>query len=126
MLVSGREVPDHAEGCQFCESGRPGTLSDSKLSSSRPASRSGRQREGEEGIVKIDCRVRVRDLSSGVEATWKIIEGSALKEAGALSATSDVGKALLGRRVGEVATANTRKGRRQFEVLELVPSRPPP
>jgi transcription elongation factor GreA len=72
------------------------------------------------GVLDIGERVRVRDLENDEEIQYELVgtfEADPL--AGRISAASPVGRALLGRRRGEVAIVDAPKGRWRFKVLEI-------
>jgi len=65
-------------------------------------------------------RVWLRDLQKSVELEYKLVtteEADAAK--GLISTTSPIGKALLGRRVGEEIEVQTPAGIKEFELVRL-------
>ncbi len=65
-------------------------------------------------------RVWLRDLQKSVELEYKLVtteEADAAK--GLISTTSPIGKALLGRRVGEEIAVQTPAGIKEFELVRL-------
>src|SRR5581483_5121759 len=61
-----------------------------------------------DGEVDVGERVTVRDLSTGVTKQYRIVgSGEGNANEGAISHESPIGSALLGRRVGDVAKAET-------------------
>ncbi len=65
-------------------------------------------------------RVWLRDLQKSVELEYKLVtteEADAAK--GLISTTSPIGKALLGRRVGEEIEVQTPAGVKEFELVRL-------
>ena len=74
------------------------------------------------GVVDVGERVRLRDLDTGARVVYELVgslEGD--PEAGRISAESPLGRALIGRRKGEVALVEAPKGRLQFKILAIEP-----
>jgi transcription elongation factor GreA len=64
--------------------------------------------------------VLLRDLESGASLEYELVGTlEADPTAGRISAASPIGRALLGRRPGEVAVVEVPKGRRRFEILAV-------
>jgi len=71
--------------------------------------------------VGFGATVVVLDSSKNEELSYKLVtseESDVTK--GLISTTSPIGRALLGRRVGDIATVVTPNGKRELEVLKLV------
>jgi transcription elongation factor GreA len=65
-------------------------------------------------------RVWLRDLHNSAKVEYKLVtteEADASK--GLISTTSPIGKALLGRRVGEEVEVHTPAGKKEFEIVRL-------
>ncbi len=65
--------------------------------------------------------VTVRDLDTDEEVTWELVfadEGDAA--AGRISVSSPIGRALVGKEVGDEVVVRTPAGERTFEVVDLV------
>ena len=70
--------------------------------------------------ISIGCKVRILDVEFEEELEYKIVgstEANSLK--GKISNESPVGKALIGKKVGEVITVETQAGAFQYKVLEI-------
>jgi transcription elongation factor GreA len=70
--------------------------------------------------IAFGSRVRVFDNSKDAEIEYKLVtseEADVTK--GMISTTSPIGKALMGKKVGDTATVVTPNGRREMEVLNL-------
>lgn len=70
--------------------------------------------------INIGCKVKIRDIEFGEDVEYKIVgstEANSLK--GRISNESPVGKALIGRKVGEVVSVETQVGTLKYEVLEI-------
>ena len=70
--------------------------------------------------INIGCRVRILDLEFSEELEYKIVgstEANSLK--GKISNESPVGKALMGKKVGDVIEVETQAGMIQYKVLEI-------
>ena len=75
------------------------------------------------GSINIGCQVRILDIEFDEELVYKIVgstEANSLK--GKISNESPVGKALLGKKVGELVTVDTQMGTIQYKVLEILKS----
>ncbi|MGN1156809.1 MAG: transcription elongation factor GreA [Agathobacter sp.] len=70
--------------------------------------------------ISIGCQVKILDCEFDEELTYKIVgstEANSLK--GKISNESPVGKALLGKKVGEVVSVETQVGTVQYKVLDI-------
>ena len=70
--------------------------------------------------VSIGCSVKILDCEFDEELTYKIVgstEANSLK--GKISNESPVGKALLGKKVGDTVTVETQAGELQYKVLSI-------
>jgi transcription elongation factor GreA len=76
--------------------------------------------DAENGVLDVGERVRVRDLENDEEIQYELV-GSLEADplAGRISAASPLGRALLGRRGGEVAIVDAPKGRLRYKILEI-------
>ena len=71
-------------------------------------------------VINIGCRVKILDVEYNDELEYKIVgstEANSLK--GKISNESPVGKALIGKKAGEVITVETQAGTFQYKVLEI-------
>jgi transcription elongation factor GreA len=70
-------------------------------------------------IVRVGCTVHVED-ADGSKHAYQIVGSAEAKPAEAkLSNESPVGKALMGKKLGEVATVSTPKGQRKLTVKKI-------
>ena len=70
--------------------------------------------------INIGCKVKILDMEYNEECEYKIVgstEANSLK--GKISNESPVGKALIGKRQGDVITVETPAGSFQYKVLEI-------
>lgn len=70
--------------------------------------------------INIGCRVTILDLEYAEELTYKIVgstEANSLK--GRISNESPVGKALIGKKIGDVIQVETQAGTLEYKVLEI-------
>lgn len=70
--------------------------------------------------INIGCQIRILDCEFDEELTYKIVgstEANSLK--GKISNESPVGKALLGKKVGEMVSVETQMGTVQYKVLDI-------
>ena len=70
--------------------------------------------------INIGCQVKILDLEFDEELTYKIVgstEANSLK--GKISNESPVGKALLGKKVGDLVSVETQVGVVQYKVLDI-------
>lgn len=74
------------------------------------------------GRVDVGERVRLRDLDSRERLELELVGPlEADPTAGRISTASPLGKAILGRRRGEIAEIDAPKGRRRFEIVAVEP-----
>ena len=70
--------------------------------------------------VQILTRVKVRQLSNGMEKTFQIVtESEANIAEGKIAISTPIAKGLLGKKVGEIAQVKVPIGLLEFEVLEI-------
>jgi transcription elongation factor GreA len=72
------------------------------------------------GSINIGCQVKILDLEFDEELIYKIVgstEANSLK--GKISNESPVGRALLGKKVGDLVTVETQVGNIEYRVLEI-------
>ncbi len=70
--------------------------------------------------INIGCSVVIKDLEDGELLEYKLVgstEANSLK--GKISNESPVGKALIGRSVGEIIDVETQMGILQYEIVEI-------
>ena len=70
--------------------------------------------------ISIGCSIRILDIEFDEELEYKIVgstEANSLK--GKISNESPVGKALLGKKVGDTVTVETQVGEIAYKVLEI-------
>ena len=73
-----------------------------------------------EGQVGLGSRVVVRDKKTGQRESYHLVFGDGLEfEEGQVTMASPIGRALLGKTVGEVASLRLPGGPRQLELVEL-------
>jgi transcription elongation factor GreA len=71
-------------------------------------------------VVDLGERVRLRDLDSGVHVDYELVGSLEADPAdGRISAASPLGRALMGRRRGEIALVEAPKRRFRFEILAI-------
>jgi len=71
--------------------------------------------------VGFGATVTVFDSSKDEEISYKLVTSEESDVAqGLISTTSPIGRALLGKKVGDIATVVTPNGKRELEVLKLV------
>ena len=89
-----------------------------------------RKRIGDVAMLNLDnlptdragygSRVKLRDLQKSTEVEYKLVTPEeADASQGLISTSSPIGKALLGRRVGDEITVQTPAGAKEFEVVRL-------
>lgn len=70
--------------------------------------------------INIGCNVRIYDVEFEEELEYKIVgstEANSLK--GKISNESPVGKALMGKKVGDTVTVETQAGAIEYKILEI-------
>ena len=71
-------------------------------------------------VISIGCKVRILDMEFNEELEYKIVgstEANSLK--GKISNESPVGKALIGKKKGDVVEVETQVGALKYKVLEI-------
>lgn len=72
------------------------------------------------GVIGLDSKVTVRYVEEGDEDTFTLVGSSGNAASGdKISASSPVGKALMGAKVGDRATVQTPGGATTFEILRV-------
>ena len=77
------------------------------------------EREDTSGAVEVGSTVVVRNESAAEETFYIVGEKEADPRNGKISHKSPIGKALMGKAVGEVATAETPGGNLEFTIIQL-------
>ena len=73
-----------------------------------------------EGQVGLGSKVVVKDKKTGQKETYHLVFGDAIEfEEGHVTMSSPIGRALLGKGVGDVANLKLPAGMRQLEVVDL-------
>jgi transcription elongation factor GreA len=73
-----------------------------------------------DGQVGLGSKVVVKDKKTGQKETYHLVFGDAVEfEEGHVTMASPIGRALLGKAVGEVANLRLPAGMRQLEVVDL-------
>lgn len=70
--------------------------------------------------INVGCSVKIKDIEDGEILDYKLVgstEANSLK--GKISNESPVGRALIGRKVGETITVETQVGPLQYEILDI-------
>lgn len=81
----------------------------------------------DERMIGSDCirilnRVKLKDLDTGEEFTYILVSPEEMDiEAGKISVKSPVGKALLGKKEGEIAKFRVPAGPKRWKVLNIAP-----
>jgi transcription elongation factor GreA len=75
-----------------------------------------------DGKVIFGCKVIVEDLETGEVSSYRLVGPyEADVQAGTISLSSPIGKALMGREEGDEVKVQTPKGIRNIEILEIQP-----
>lgn len=70
--------------------------------------------------VSVFTNVRIKNVKSGKEVSYKLVSASEADiKAKRISVDSPVGKGLLGKKVGEIATVVTPRGNIEFKILDI-------
>jgi transcription elongation factor GreA len=70
--------------------------------------------------VTVLSKVKVRNMKNKAEAVYHLVsESESDLKLGKISVSSPIGKGLLGKKVGELATVKTPGGELHFEVLDI-------
>ena len=76
--------------------------------------------EVDEGKINVGCKVKVLDMEYDEEMDFQLVgstEANSLK--GKISNESPVGKALLGKQVGDIVKVETPGGEFEYKVLSI-------
>jgi transcription elongation factor GreA len=70
--------------------------------------------------VVVFAKVTIKNLHNGAKQTYEIVsETEADLKAKKISVGSPIGRGLLGKAVGDIATVETPAGKIEFEILEI-------
>jgi len=70
--------------------------------------------------VSVFTNVKIKNVKTGKEVSYKLVsESEANIKAKKISVNSPVGKGLLGKKVGEIATVTTPRGNIEFKILDI-------
>jgi transcription elongation factor GreA len=71
-------------------------------------------------VINIGCRIKIFDMEYNEELEYKLVgstEANSLR--GKISNESPLGRALIGKRVGDVVNVETHAGSMQYKILEI-------
>lgn len=112
--VSENAGYEEAKNAQAFNEGRILTLKNI-LANAKVISQNGRQ-----DVVELGCRVTIRDVEYGDEETYTIVGSTEVDPGnGRISLNSPIGRALLGRRIGDLVDVQTPGGIVQFEIVQI-------
>lgn len=70
--------------------------------------------------VSLLCNVTIKNLKNGAEISYKLVsESEADIKQKKISINSPIGKGLLGKKLGEIATIQTPNGAMEFEIVDI-------
>ena len=70
--------------------------------------------------VTVLSKVKVRNMKNKAESVYHLVsESESDLKLGKISVSSPIGRGLLGKKIGEVATVKTPGGELQFEILDI-------
>ncbi len=70
--------------------------------------------------VSLLCNVTIKNLKNGAEISYKLVsESEADIKQKKISINSPIGKGLLGKKLGEIATIQTPNGDMEFEIVDI-------
>lgn len=79
--------------------------------------------DSENDVIELGERVRLRSLETGMRFDYQLVGTlEADLPAGRISAVSPLGRALLGRRRGDVVLVEAPRGVRRFRILRIEPA----
>jgi transcription elongation factor GreA len=79
----------------------------------------------DDGTIGVGTRVRLRDVETGRAADHELVGSMEVGPGdGTVSSESPIGRALLGRRAGDVIDVQVPRGTRRFEVQEVIARAP--
>jgi transcription elongation factor GreA len=122
-ILAARELGDLSENAEYHIAKEDQAHLETRIKSLRQRRRDARVVESDGGATAFGFgrAAEVLDEQSGVVYTWTIVGSAEANLAqGKLSAQSPVGKALLGRSVGESVVVQTPRGGRSYRVQRLV------
>lgn len=72
-------------------------------------------------IVTLDSRVRIQDLKTGEESSYTLVmPHEADMASGAIAITAPLGRAMLGRKTGDILQFKTPGGLRRVRIVEIL------
>ena len=78
------------------------------------------EEEVDTNVISIGCKIKILDMEFNEEVEYKIVGSTeANSMGGKISNESPVGKALIGKRVGEIVDVETQVGVIQYKVLGI-------
>jgi transcription elongation factor GreA len=70
--------------------------------------------------VSVFTNVKIKNVKNGKVLTYKLVSASEADiKKKKISVSSPVGKGLLGKKVGEIATVSTPRGEMKFEIMDI-------
>lgn len=126
-IAAARAQGDLSENAAYIGAKEKQAFLESKIRQLRQRLREARIIDEEpltEDKVTLGSLVRLKDLQTGEEAIYKLVSGLSFEE-GSISAAAPLGKALLGKAVGEVVEIQAPAGTLRYEILEIPPRESP-
>jgi transcription elongation factor GreA len=122
-IAEAREKGDLSENAEYDaakEAQEMLELRINQLSSVLANARVLREEDLDASQVVVLSSVTIKNRATGKESKYKLVsETEADLKLNKISVTSPIGKALLGKKIGEVAFVDTPRGKTEFEVLEI-------
>lgn len=122
-IAEAREKGDLSENAEYDAAKEAQGLLELKISEIEKTLASARVLRKEDldtSEVHILSTVKIKQLKTKKEFVYKLVsESEADLKKKRISVTSPIGKGLLGKKVGEIATVQTPRGEMKFEVLDI-------
>ena len=122
-IVEAREKGDLAENAEYDAAKEAQGLLELKINEMEKVLANARVLDSSQldtSKVTVLSKVKIKNIKLKKEFTYHLVsESEADLKAGKISVNSPIGKGLLGKAVGEIATVETPRGNIEFEVLDI-------
>ena len=125
QIAEARDKGDLSENAEYDAAKEAQGLLESKIAKLEDDLANARvfdETEIDTSTIRLFTKVTIKNISNGMEMTYAIVsESEADLSAKKISASSPIGKGLLGKAIGEIAKIEAPNGIINFEVIDIQP-----
>lgn len=123
QIADARDKGDLSENAEYDAAKEAQGLLEAKIASLKDKLANARlvdESQVDDSRVFILCTVKIKNVKNGMEIAYTLVaENEADLKARKISVDSPMGKGLLGKEVGDIATIQTPGGAMEFEIVDI-------